>query len=472
MLDGATTRFAAPRAASPRARGSRALALGGTSKRAVRTRLYLGLLLIDVGCVVAGFALANIFRLGDAFASQGVDLVVVLLPLFVILSFGSRSYTLTSLETPRRGIWRVTKAFGLAAATIVGVIFYLKVSTEFSRLVFGLGTLFSLLLLLTARYLFGRWAGARHRWNFTDVVVLVDGVPVPPQRGQIVVLADQAELSPTANDPVTLQRVGRLLAHCDRVILSAPLERRPQWTRMLKCAGVDVEVLAPELDHLGALRLGRSDGRTTILISSGPLDLRQSTAKRVLDLAVTLPALLVAGPLLAVAAAMVKLDSPGPVFFRQERVGRGNRLFRILKLRTMRTNLADLAGARSTSRHDDRVTRIGKFLRRTSLDELPQLLNVLKGEMSIVGPRPHALASTAEESLFWNIDARYWERGAVKPGITGLAQVRGYRGATMTREDLTLRVQADLEYVSGWTVWRDIGIILRTVKVLVHDRAF
>jgi lipopolysaccharide/colanic/teichoic acid biosynthesis glycosyltransferase len=147
-------------------------------------------------------------------------------------------------------------------------------------------------------------------------------------------------------------------------------------------------------------------------------------------------------------------------------------MFNMLKFRSMRADSIDYAGARSASPQDDRITPLGRFMRRTSLDELPQLLNVLKGEMSIVGPRPHALGSTAEDSLFWQIDRRYYQRHAIKPGITGLAQVRGFRGATDHRHDLTDRLQSDLEYVSGWTVWRDLKIIAGTFLVLAHRRAF
>jgi lipopolysaccharide/colanic/teichoic acid biosynthesis glycosyltransferase len=138
----------------------------------------------------------------------------------------------------------------------------------------------------------------------------------------------------------------------------------------------------------------------------------------------------------------------------------------------MRQDVADAAGIRSASKDDERITFVGRFLRRTSLDELPQLLNVVKGEMSIVGPRPHALGSTAEQLLFWEIDERYWERGSVKPGITGLAQVMGFRGATERAEDLTNRLQADLEYLSDWSVWKDILIIMKTVSVLIHPNAY
>lgn len=138
----------------------------------------------------------------------------------------------------------------------------------------------------------------------------------------------------------------------------------------------------------------------------------------------------------------------------------------------MRTDREDSAGSRSASQTDDRVTRVGRLIRRTSIDELPQLFNVLKGDMSLVGPRPHALGSQAYDKLFWEVDGRYWQRHALKPGLTGLAQIRGLRGATDRESDLQQRLNADLEYVDGWSPWRDIGILLRTLRVVVHPRAF
>jgi lipopolysaccharide/colanic/teichoic acid biosynthesis glycosyltransferase len=192
--------------------------------------------------------------------------------------------------------------------------------------------------------------------------------------------------------------------------------------------------------------------------------------------------LLVLAPLLATIAVAIKVDSRGPVLFRQRRMGRHGVTFEMLKFRTMvdgaeaqKTALAaqnEAAGGLFKIKDDPRITRVGNRLRQISLDELPQLLNVLRGDMSIVGPRPHALGSTAEDDVFWNIDDRYWQRGAVKPGITGLAQVRGLRGATGTRRDLTDRVQADLEYLANWSVWKDVGIMLQTARVLVHPNAF
>ena len=177
-------------------------------------------------------------------------------------------------------------------------------------------------------------------------------------------------------------------------------------------------------------------------------------------------------PLLVLTAIAVRLNSPGPILFKQVRIGRGNQMFRMLKFRSMYVQQLDGAGHRSASRDDDRITRVGRIIRKTSIDELPQLVNVLKGDMSIVGPRPHALGSRAADKLFWEVDQRYWDRHATKPGLTGLAQVRGFRGATLVEDDLRNRLQADLEYLENWSIWRDIKIIFLTVRVILHRNAF
>ncbi len=177
-------------------------------------------------------------------------------------------------------------------------------------------------------------------------------------------------------------------------------------------------------------------------------------------------------PLLVLVALAIWLEDHGPVFFIQRRLGRGNRFFVIYKFRSMSVANGDRSGNRSTGRGDDRVTRVGRLIRATSIDELPQLINVIQGEMSLVGPRPHALGSQAGDKLFWEIDQRYWQRHSLKPGLTGLAQVRGFRGATEHEVDLTARLQSDLEYLDGWTIWRDIAILAGTLRVMVHRNAF
>ncbi len=189
--------------------------------------------------------------------------------------------------------------------------------------------------------------------------------------------------------------------------------------------------------------------------------------KRAIDLGVAIPALLLLAPLMAAIALWVVLDSRGPVLFRQRRLGLGGQPFRILKFRTM-TVLEDGEIVTQAHKNDARVTRAGSFLRRTSLDELPQLINVIKGEMSLVGPRPHAIA---HDKYFAALIANYELRSRVKPGITGWAQVNGFRGETLTTEAIRQRVTLDLWYARHWHPVLDLKILLRTARVVLQQES-
>lgn len=180
----------------------------------------------------------------------------------------------------------------------------------------------------------------------------------------------------------------------------------------------------------------------------------------------TIALLVFAIPMLIIAAA-IRIDSPGPVFFRQAREGFNNRPFRVYKFRTMYHNRAQHAEITQASRRDPRVTRVGAILRRTSLDELPQLINVLQGDMSLVGPRPHAASTRAGGRLFSDVLSSYAARHKVKPGITGWAQVCGWRGETDTEDKLIKRFEHDLYYIENWSIWFDFYVLARTVVALV-----
>ena len=175
-------------------------------------------------------------------------------------------------------------------------------------------------------------------------------------------------------------------------------------------------------------------------------------------------------PLLAIIAVAIKLDSRGPVLFKQRRYGFNDNLIQVVKFRTMHTDMVDADAERLTTKGDDRVTRVGRLLRATSLDELPQLLNVLAGDMSLVGPRPHALAAKAGGKPYEQAVQHYASRHRVKPGITGWAQVNGWRGETDTVEKLRKRVEHDLYYIDNWSIWLDLLIIARTAAVPFGDR--
>jgi Undecaprenyl-phosphate glucose phosphotransferase len=207
-------------------------------------------------------------------------------------------------------------------------------------------------------------------------------------------------------------------------------------------------------------------------VSGAPKDVRRAAVKRMFDVTVALAGGLVALPALALIALMIKLDSPGPVFFRQKRHGFHNEIIRVWKFRTMRPDKAAEEGLISqTVENDPRVTRIGRFLRSTSLDELPQLLNVLAGEMSIVGPRPHAVGMTAGETEVTRIVGEYAHRHRMKPGITGWAQINGSRGPVHTQDEVKERVRLDREYIQRASVWLDAYICVMTLPRLLGDKS-
>ena len=195
----------------------------------------------------------------------------------------------------------------------------------------------------------------------------------------------------------------------------------------------------------------------------------QAALKRTEDLVIGTLLLCFFAPALLVIAILVKLDSKGPILFRQPRVGRDNQLFEILKFRTMHAKHADLGAHQQTSRGDKRVTRIGAVLRRLSLDELPQIFNVLGGSMSVVGPRPHALNTTAGGVPLETAVPAYGLRHRIKPGITGLAQVNGYRGELSSVEKLSRRVDFDLEYIRTWSFGLDLWILAKTARTVLGD---
>jgi Undecaprenyl-phosphate glucose phosphotransferase len=264
---------------------------------------------------------------------------------------------------------------------------------------------------------------------------------------------------------------------CDEVIVALPWseERRiEELTMLLTTASVRV-TLAPDLAgfQFSDRRIAPRLGIPMLTLFDRPISGWSYVVKCIEDKVIALLALAFVAPLLLVIAAAVKLGSPGPVLFRQRRLGFNNQLIEVWKFRTMRVECADADADCQTTRADPRVTPVGRFLRLSSLDELPQLFNVLCGDMSIVGPRPHALATKAEGQLFQDVVDRYAARHRVKPGITGWAQVNGWRGETDTVDKIRRRVEFDLYYIDNWSVWLDLYIILSTFVVVFRtDNAY
>ena len=193
-------------------------------------------------------------------------------------------------------------------------------------------------------------------------------------------------------------------------------------------------------------------------------------SKRAVDLTIAFVALPFLMPVFVLISVAIKIESPGPVFFRQRRTGLYGDVFWILKFRSMRSAEADEGGARQASRGDTRVTRVGKFVRATSLDELPQLVNVINGSMSLVGPRPHPLEMRVEGKSLDVAVAGYRLRHLAKPGITGWAQINGERGEVATIEQLRRRVSLDLEYVARWSLFLDFKILFMTAYTVISVR--
>ncbi len=212
-------------------------------------------------------------------------------------------------------------------------------------------------------------------------------------------------------------------------------------------------------------------GRNAVVsVREAPLKDWQALQKAVVDYGIGVLALLVLSPVLLITALLIKLDTPGPVLFRQPRMGFNNRLFLCYKFRSMHHGMTDLLADQQTTRGDPRITRVGRVIRKLSIDELPQLLNVINGTMSLVGPRPHAPNTKAADRLFTEVVKQYAVRHRVKPGITGWAQVNGWRGETATVEQIEQRVACDLFYIENWSVYFDIKIMLMTVLREVRSR--
>jgi len=229
---------------------------------------------------------------------------------------------------------------------------------------------------------------------------------------------------------------------------------------------LDLEGFNPETTSLA-----RVVDAPAAYVSGAPKDVRRAAVKRVFDVVVAATSLVVLALPMAVIALLIRLDSKGPVLFRQKRHGFNNEIIRVWKFRTMRPDpLAEEGIISQTTADDPRVTRIGRFLRLSSLDELPQIFNVLKGEMSIVGPRPHAVGMTAGSIEVTRTVGDYAHRHRMKPGMTGWAQVNGSRGPCHTPEEVRERVRLDMEYVSRASVWLDLWIVLKTIPCLLGDR--
>lgn len=263
-------------------------------------------------------------------------------------------------------------------------------------------------------------------------------------------------------------------AGVDLIIVTVPMaaeQRLMQILKMLFTLPVDIRISALS----SKLRLSSSAysyiGRVPMLpVMDRPLTDWDRVIKSIEDRLLGVLLLILAAPVMALVALAIRLDSKGPILFKQRRYGFDNELIEVLKFRSMYADMTDASAAKLVSRDDPRVTPVGRFIRRTSLDELPQLLNVIKGEMSLVGPRPHATEAKASSDLYQTVVGEYFARHRMKPGVTGWAQINGWRGETDTHEKIQRRVEADLYYIDNWSLLFDLYILAATPFALLSGK--
>lgn len=418
--------------------------------------------------------------------------------MFVISSGLARDYSIKRIlegrEQLRSVFWRWTSACSL----LVFVLFMTQATEFYSRgsiiVQYGAGLTAALIVRLLLTHFVAR--GLRSGSLRGNNVVVIGEAPLAnhtvrklrnDERGTRVVGAYTlsspplaASLDPLARDPAQVaEETASILAavealartvQLDDIVINLPWSESERIRALVEGLAVVPATIHLAPDHTWhwarnpvLARVGRMH---TMRLSRAPLTLKDQVLKRAFDITAASALLVAAAPLFAVIALLIKFDSAGPVLFRQRRHGFNQKEFRVFKFRTMNT-LDDGPVVRQATRNDRRVTRIGRYLRKFNLDETPQLLNVLLGDMSLVGPRPHALAHNNQYEEQIRLYAR---RHNVKPGITGWAQINGLRGETQTVDQMHRRVEHDLYYIDHWSLFFDLKILLLTLFSLKSYR--
>jgi Undecaprenyl-phosphate glucose phosphotransferase len=395
-------------------------------------------------------------------------------------------YRVEGLRQFYQQIARVFVAWTFVFAIMIVVAFLAKVSNQYSRVwliiwyAFGLFGLQFFRVLL--RLAFRKW---RREGRLLQRVVIVGGGEHgryllnalrsdPEAETEVIGIFDDRGPRRVPDDIEGHQKLGSIndllvfarTNRIDLIIVALPLVAEKRVLEILQklwVLPIDIR-LSPQTTSIRFAPQAYSYlGNVPCLkVFDKPLTDWDSIVKAVEDRVLAAMILLFIAPLLVTIAIAIKLDSRGPVIFRQQRRGFNNQLFELYKFRTLRHEMRDDNAAKLVTKNDDRVTRVGSFLRRSSLDELPQFFNVLKGDMSVVGPRPHAMMAKAGDQLYEDVVIGYFARHRVKPGLTGWAQINGWRGETDTAEKLTRRLEFDLYYIENWSLWLDLKILLLT----------
>ena len=406
-------------------------------------------------------------------------------------------YRLEALLSPHRAMPRVVLAWGLAITLLATALFLLGAGAELSRVWMTSWVAIGAIGLPAARLLLARAIRAALDSGRLERRVAIYGAGATAAElvrmlernaGRELVVAgifddrDPGRVGEATAGHRHLGGLASLIEHCradpfDLVVVTLPVAGEKRLASVIKALSVlpvDIKLWAEATElRLSPRAYSRVGGIAMIDLYDKPIADWGSVSKSILDRTLALMALILLAPVMAAVALAIKLDSRGPVLFRQKRYGFNNELIEVLKFRSMYTDKCDADARALVTRGDPRVTPVGRLIRKTSLDELPQLINVLKGDLSLVGPRPHALAAKAAGQLYDEVVEGYFARHKVKPGITGWAQVNGWRGETDTPEKIRQRVAHDLYYIENWSVMLDLLILIRTPFALLEtDNAY
>jgi Undecaprenyl-phosphate glucose phosphotransferase len=474
-------------------RGTRAALRGASlpsqSLSPIVAALDAGLLMIASS--VGSFSYRSYMMWGSAPTDGSIGVGLLAAALFLLLAHSQGLYRLQSILNPMRHLSRTLLLFGMSVLTLTCLLFLLKVGADYSRGFVIVFAVFSAVLLPLGRILFSSAAHLGIRKGVIRgrrVVTLGDASELEKLRASDLLqfgvheIARVAVIDSRAKEADFSQKLRERVAraiemarnlHAIEFALVMPWSRDQdvaQISNFLRISPLAVKLFP---DHRVRGILSGQNGRGlsqyfSVTIQREPLNRWERATKRVLDFAGASLALIALAPLLLLVAVAIKLESRGPAIFRQRRRGFDGREFIILKFRTMNV-LDDGDSIVQATQGDDRVTRIGRILRRTSVDELPQLLNVLRGEMSLVGPRPHAVA---HDEAFGARIATYAMRHHVKPGLTGAAQIEGLRGRTERLDQMEQRVERDIWYINNWSFALDLKIMALTCYALFRHDAY
>jgi Undecaprenyl-phosphate glucose phosphotransferase len=389
--------------------------------------------------------------------------------------------------------WQATRGFlvwGGTVSLLLGVAFVTKISSDYSRgwaIAWSVGAYGMFLIERTALWMtIRRWS--REGYLVRNIVIVGAGEPArrliaklrglsPTEIAILGIFDDRPVHEQAAIEGVPiLGNVEDLLLYSrdvivDEVIVALPLTAERDIRKLFDRLGqmpADLRLSLEPLADAFPIRGIDFHGDTPVIeVINRPLQHWNALTKWFEDKLLGIMLLVLVAPFMAFIALLIKLDSKGPVFFIQDRFGFNNQVIRVVKFRTMHAHQGDITGAARTVRNDPRLTRVGRVLRVFSLDELPQLVNVVAGQMSLVGPRPHALTMRAGSQLYHEAVHEYLHRHRVKPGITGWSQVNGLRGEIDTIEKARARVRFDLQYIDDWSIWLDLKILFMSFRVIV-----